>query len=278
MKARRVIQRIRFDRRSPVMAGMPDGRSPRRTWVAADETLPAPIWPAVDGAADTTGILHIAWITGGTADERQELGQDGMAGSPTPDPMATVVFADEELTVEWRPGLAVVRSPVDRNQSLLAALIDFAFFEGALRQLEVALVGCEAQADADVGRGYGIRWRDRRHWRRFRETTEACARLRAAFVQIRPGLEQGAPGLPARGRRLASRLRRRIQAPTRLEGFSERLEFCEDLYEGANDRVADFRWYLGGHVLEIGIIVLLLAEVVLMALELHLRLGGRMAN
>jgi hypothetical protein len=75
---------------------------------------------------------------------------------------------------------------------------------------------------------------------------------------------------------VAARLRRQARVADRLEWFSERLEAMEDLYEGAHDRVSDYRWFLHGQILEIGIVVLLLAEVVLMALELHARLAGRL--
>ena len=51
-----------------------------------------------------------------------------------------------------------------------------------------------------------------------------------------------------------------------------RLEACEDLYEGAHDRVADFCWYRSGHWLEVGIIAFLIVEVVLMSIELYIHI------
>jgi hypothetical protein len=59
----------------------------------------------------------------------------------------------------------------------------------------------------------------------------------------------------------------------RLEGFSNRLEACEDLYEGANDRIADYHWYLEGGWMELTIILLLLIEIVLMGMDVYLRHG-----
>jgi len=55
----------------------------------------------------------------------------------------------------------------------------------------------------------------------------------------------------------------------RLEAASNRLEAFEDLYEGATDRIADYRWYLSSEWLEVGIIFLLLAEIVLLGFELY---------
>jgi len=225
--------------------------------------------------------LRLVWITGGTPAERAALGRSSesvVAAVPGAPDAWIARYEDEALIVEWRPGCAVVLSPGDPAGEVRAALIDFAVQEQALRELEAALPGFEAGAEADVARAYGIRFRDRRHWRGWQARIEACTRLRLAFVRLRPGLERAPPGLPAAGKRLAARLRRQARVADRLEGFSERLEAMEDLYEGAHDRVSDYRWFLHGQMLEIGIIVLLLAEVVLMALELHARLHGRLPS
>ena len=50
-----------------------------------------------------------------------------------------------------------------------------------------------------------------------------------------------------------------------------RLEALEDLYEGANDRVADYRWYRSGAWLEIGIIILLIIETVMISFDFYMR-------
>jgi hypothetical protein len=254
---------------------------------------------------DAAEVLRIVWVTGGTAAEREALGRSGEAAAPPaadgfvlgagsraagdPAPGSSDWTArwaaqglarheDEALLVEWRPGWARVSSPVDRTGELRTALADFARQEAALRGLEAALPACEAGSAADVARAYGIRFRDRAHWRGWQERIEACTRLRLAFVRLRPGAERATPGLPAAGRRAAARLRRQARVAERLEWFSERLEAMEDLYEGAHDRVSDYRWFLHGQMLEVGIVVLLLAEVVLMALELHARLTGRLPS
>jgi len=154
MKAALVFQKIRFDRSHAPAPGVPDGRSAQRPWIASDETLIAPEPATADAAEDTTDCLRISWITGGTAADRQSLmpairedrsktgGTTSVSSSPAP--VATILFEDQDAIVEWRPGHAIVRSPLDLKPELLAALIDFAFFEGALRQLESALPGCEA--------------------------------------------------------------------------------------------------------------------------------------
>ncbi len=59
------------------------------------------------------------------------------------------------------------------------------------------------------------------------------------------------------------------EVDTRLEAASNRLEAFEDLYEGANDRIADYRWYLSSEWLEVAIIFLLLVEVAMLGFQIH---------
>ena len=45
------------------------------------------------------------------------------------------------------------------------------------------------------------------------------------------------------------------------------------MYEGANDRVADYRWYRGGHILEWTIVVILIFEAISMSVELGMHIN-----
>ena len=266
MKAGRVVERISFDPQGSIPPGVLDGRTSNRPWIVADETLPADA-PGGEHGEDPDA-LTIAWIIGGTTNERVAIGRSESFG-PAAD--LSVHYESEGVVVDWTSGRAVVQSFTDCKAELLAALADFDFLERRLRRLENALAECEESTEEDIGRAYAIRFRDRSHWRRMKEKIEACTRLRFAFVRLRLPLEKGAPGLPPEGKRLAAALRRRAQIAYRLDGFCERLEACEDLYEGAHDRIGDHRWYLGGHFLEITIIVLLATEGLFMWLKLHSR-------
>ena len=57
----------------------------------------------------------------------------------------------------------------------------------------------------------------------------------------------------------------------RLEAFNDRLEACEELYEGAVDRITDYRWYEKGLLLEVAIVVLLSIEAALLAFDFYQR-------
>jgi hypothetical protein len=164
--------------------------------------------------------------------------------------------------VSWQPGQAILQGrSVD---TLLPAVIDFAFYEADLRRLEQAIKPDQALADADVALAYNIRESDRSQWGRLYKTMEDLSRLRLQFARLEPHLGSASRELPLPARRLFNRLLVKAQIEARLEAFSDRLEVLEDLYEGAVDRITDYRNFRNGSLLEVGIIVLLGLEVILL--------------
>jgi hypothetical protein len=183
---------------------------------------------------------------------------------PVTDKQAVVV--DTEFgKASWQPGRAVV--PVKGVEPLLPALIDFAFYEAELRRLEQAILPHQATADADVSLAYNIRESDRSQWPRLYKTMEELYRLRLQFARLEPHLYSVDRTLPLPARRMFNRLLVKAKIESRLEALSDRLETIEDLYEGACDRITDYRNYRKGSLLEVGIIVLLAVEVVLLVMH-----------
>jgi hypothetical protein len=176
---------------------------------------------------------------------------------------------DESIIVEtdlgkvgWQPGKAVLQTRA--IDPLLPALIDFAFYEAELRRLEAAILPHQATADADVALSYNIAESDRSQWNRLYRTMEELYRLRLQFARLEPHLFSVDRSQPLAARRMFNRLLVKAKIEERLEALSDRLEVLEDLYEGAIDRITDYRNYRKGSLLEIGIIVLLAVEVILL--------------
>jgi hypothetical protein len=200
--------------------------------------------------------------------------------SPTDNPEAPpsqvlppVVVKIESGVIRWRPGRAVLEyADAESNpagmDSLLDALAGFAFLEGELRRLEQAVAPFEASAPRDVPLAYRIRQSAHAAWDRLGETMEALAVLRLTFARLEPLLAAPPRSLDQAARRAATLLASRSRVPARLESLSDRLEALEDLYEGAVDRITDFRWYRKGEILETTIIVLLAVEVALLVWQL----------
>jgi hypothetical protein len=173
-------------------------------------------------------------------------------------------------TIQWRPGRAVVEGTVDVGKNLMAAVIDFSFFEGELRRLEQELLPYEASAVEDIAFAYQIRQADRIQWARLGQTIESLCGLRLAFARLAPSLRSVSRSLTPDARQAVTRLLAGSDVPSRLEAFDGRLEACQNLYEGAVDRIADFRWYRQGELLEIAIVVLLILELTVSAWGLRL--------
>lgn len=182
-----------------------------------------------------------------------------------------IAFAANSQKIQWRPGRAVVQSSADGAEDSLAALIEFSFYESELRRMEASLAGAEAIAPADVARAHRIRFRDRKHWKRIGDTIEALYRMRLEYARLESQLVTAPLSLSGNAREIMERLIDESGIDDRMEAFSNRLEACEDLYEGANDRIADHRWYVEGHWLEIAIVLLLVLEVVLISTDLYLK-------
>jgi hypothetical protein len=219
------------------------------------------VWP------EPTDQLDVVFIPSGARDPAP----DWLAPPDHPDALPAIIVERPGVSVEWRPGRAVIRAAADRHADLLHAVIDFAFYEAELRGLERAVEAGEVNAAADTARAYRIQPQDREHWPRFATLIEHFGRLRLTYVKLAPRLAKPSRTLPTEARRIVARLLAKADVPARLEAITERLEACEDLYEGATDRVADYRWYRTGHRLEWGIIFLLIMEVALMSADLYIR-------
>jgi hypothetical protein len=197
---------------------------------------------------------------------------DWAAESDDPDAPRPFLIKLERGSVRWRPGQAVIEGSSDPD--VVAALIDFAFYEGELRHMESALAFYEATSRKDVSLAYRVKKSDSGQWERLARTMEALAAMRLEYARLEPFLSDAPRSLTQRARWIANRLLIRAGVPARLEAFSNRLEACEDLYEGAVDRIADFRWYRNGELLEVTIVVLLVLETIVMTAGLLMRVGG----
>jgi hypothetical protein len=266
-----VVKRIRF-----VAEPLP-GEKVLRRWkqprpcCAVEETLPLEELPRAKTWPEPADHLVVVFVPRSACTEWKATGGEWLSPPEDPEAPQAVEVPWEGETVSWRPGRAVVEGRCENREALLAALAEFAFCEGELRTLEHGLEPTEASAQADVALAYGIRYRARGQWQRITETIQALYRMRLAYARLAPRLGRPARGLPARARQLVARLGKRADVADRLEAFSERLEACEDLYEGASDRVADFKGYFIGHIFELIIIILLLLEVILVGVDLFMR-------
>jgi hypothetical protein len=265
-----VLKRIRFVDQVPAGAKVRrEFKQPRHCYAIEDEValadVPArPVWP------EPTEHLLVAFVP--RSNEGPKLVASWLAAPDHPEAVPAVELRRKGQVIYWRPGRVLVQGRVEDADALLAALTDFAYYEGELRSLEETLEQCEQGTEEDAARAHRIRDEEQEHWARFGEMIEYLYVMRLTFARLEPRLAKGSRTLPPEARRVMTRLLARADVEERAEAFSDRLEACEDLYEGANDRVADYRWYRGGHRLELGILLLLSVEVILLLLDLYVNL------
>jgi hypothetical protein len=245
-------------------------RQPRRA-AAVESTVALRGLPPVDARPESTARSRFVFVPKGHNGEQLLALQKWIAGPADPDATPTIIVQHNGETIRWRPGQALVQCTRERREEILAALVEFAFYEGELRGLEERLEAHEAQAQADVSIAYQIRSRDQKHWTRLRETIEYLARLRLSYARLEPFLAKASRTLSSHSQRLVSALFREADVEERLEALNDRLEVLEDLYEGANDRVADYRSYRQAAFLEIVITMLLFVETIIIAVDIYTR-------
>lgn len=265
------VRRIRFVRgahgSSTILRkfGQPEAAVAIETPVESTTIEAADTWPE---PADKLDVLIMPASQSPAAEEQIET---FLKAQDHPDAPRTVVVRLKCGTIHWRPGRAVIQAGRNQAEQMLPGLIDFSFYESELRRLEHALEPTEVSAKTDVALAYDVRHADRREWPRLKSTMESLYTMRLTFARLEPQLGEPPRSLDEAARRVFARLASRAGVEHRLESFSDRLETCEDLYEGAIDRASDFRWYRKGNLLEITIVILLAGEAILLLIDLFLR-------
>ena len=186
---------------------------------------------------------------------------------------AAISIKQDNISISWQRNQIHVLCPLESRLDVLTALADFGFYEGELHRLESDVEVQEPLAEKDVEFAHRIHHSNRDHWSRFGETIERFTRDRLIYARLCSQLAFPSPTLSPKSRQIVSKLLRESNIEDRLEMYSDRLEALEELYEGANDRVADYRWYRGGHILEWTIVIILIFEAIAMSVELGMHIN-----
>ncbi|MGH7916306.1 MAG: hypothetical protein ACREQE_02465 [Candidatus Binataceae bacterium] len=261
-------RRIRFVAEAPPGAKVLRSYSRPRPCVALEEELDLAELPPSDLWPEPFDQIVVVMVPSNALEGK--IDENWMSTPGHPQAAVTASSTCNAHKIQWRSGRALIQGPVEGFAPILLALVDFAFYEGELRALEQALDKYEEQAETDVARAHRIRIRDRGHWRRFAETIEELYRMRLSHARLESQVAAAERALPPAGREVMTRLNDESRLAARLEAFSDHLEAFEDLYEGANDRVTEHRWYLASQWLELGIVLILIIEVVLLAVGPYL--------
>lgn len=182
-------------------------------------------------------------------------------------PGSSLMLQLQGAKLVWSPGAAAIIAAEGRLALVRQAVVEFSFYEGALRRVERELAGGwgELEADSPLAFDFNESSLGRRQelGRRFQKVIS----LRADLAKIVPLVHRPPVYPPTIASQIGDRLRERARLIDRLEFASNQLEVYERVYDLCGQRSSDFAQSHKGHVLEMIIIVMLVIQTVLIVVE-----------
>ncbi|HEY1191849.1 MAG TPA: hypothetical protein VGE74_29730 [Gemmata sp.] len=192
---------------------------------------------------------------------------DASALGGTPSQVLTLQGA----VLVWAQGRTAVLAPAERLDAVTRALIEFAYYDAELRAVERELGALWPHLTADAPLAFEFNERSVRGRRRLAERFQQVLALRARLARITPHVLCPHVHPPTLASQVGERLRERARLAHRLESVGGQMEVFERVYEACGQRASDFVLARTGHTLEWVIIILLLTQTILFAVELLTR-------
>src|SRR5208283_3054894 len=136
-------RRIRFFPEAPPGAKVLRAFQHPRSCVAVEEAIELAELPAPSAWPEPIDHLTAVLIPPGAGSEGSKLSEDWMAAPDNCEAVSTIAFGWSAQKIQWRPGRLLVQGSPEAFEGILAAVADFAFYEGELRTLEHEIEGRE---------------------------------------------------------------------------------------------------------------------------------------
>jgi hypothetical protein len=170
--------------------------------------------------------------------------------------------------VFWTPRRIAVVARGDRLDTVRDALLEVAYFEGELRDIEGQLADGWPALEDDIPHAFEFDERSAARQRQLRDRFQQVVLLRARLARIAPFLLAPHVYPPTITSQVSERLRERTRIHARYECVSDQLEVFERVYEMCGQRSSDYGLTQSSIKLEWIIVVLLLAQIVLALFEI----------
>jgi hypothetical protein len=240
--------------------------APRKA-VRASAALDAPPADSANPDPDALDIVAVPWDPRNDPRWRSEL-QNWVAPAAQRSALPPIVVKVGGAQITWCSGRALIHGAADPIEPLLAALVDFGYYEAELRRLELEVADSWPALEEDTPLAYDVTQADMARHKAVGRRMEQTLRRRMRHVRLEPHLYESPAHLPAAARDLGKRLREEARIEERLEVLDGQIEAYENVYELSSQRISEFRAARQGFILESVIIVLLAAETVLLLAEL----------
>jgi hypothetical protein len=222
------------------------------------------------GRTESGGSLIIVWMPPGvntppSIEHDVDAWMRDSASSVRQTPVRATI---RTVRVIWHDTRALVYTNAEQLDDAIDAVVRFTVAERETTALELAMDSTWASIDADAPLTHAAASRQQKQQQHVNELTELATRMKAMYLRVSKALEQLDPALGESSKRLYSELANAALLWDRVEPLGEPIQFALDQYELANTRLIEAKTAamehlhaMIGHVLEVGIIVLLLCQL-----------------
>jgi len=231
------------------------------TNLPTDQRLTLLLTPAEAGSlADGDLLARIEQWVIGTEVTAQRYSSSGTA--------PVLMMTLQGAKVFWRNGRAAVLAQADRMDTLRLAVIESAFYELEVSQLEHLISENWPQLEADVPQAFAV------DDTTFQTRTELSIRyrqvmaLRSRLARVGPAVHSPHVYPATLASQMSERFRERTRLTHRHDFLQDQMEIFERVYESCAQRSSDYVLARKGHILEWIIIILLLTQVLFYAFDI----------
>lgn len=189
------------------------------------------------------------------------------------DNQSPLVLSLQHVQVFWTPEKIVVFVYEEFSPTVKSAIIEVSYYVSQLVEIENQLATNWPQLEADIPTAFEYDQQAARKKKQLMQRFKETYVLRAQLAKLTPFLLSPHTYPPTLESQISDRLRERIRVEDRVEFVSDSLEVYEEVYELCGQRVNDFQHARKGHTLEWIIIILLGAELVVVAFDYLSSLG-----
>ncbi|GIW80676.1 MAG: hypothetical protein KatS3mg105_2483 [Gemmatales bacterium] len=171
------------------------------------------------------------------------------------------------VSLVWRPGRAAIQTAPDRMEAILAAVVEFSFYESQLRELERETADSWSQLELDSRLTCDIGNKDLKHARAIEQRVRQALLRRARLERLAPHLRRPTTFLASLASQLGERLREKLRTEDRIETLERQCDVFERIYDMTSQRLSETRIAAKANALEWAIIILLASETLLLLIE-----------
>jgi hypothetical protein len=167
----------------------------------------------------------------------------------------------------WRRGRALCIGTGEFFGEIREAVAYFSFCELELARLEDRIAAQWPALDGDLALTHSVTRRELERQPAVDSRTREAHSMRMAFIRLDTALERLDRVLPAPSQRIVAEFAQQADTVDRLRLLDDGIEFAQETYDTANDRLLEFRYFRSEYWVEIIIAVILLVEFAVVLID-----------